>query len=101
MRYEKRYLMKNVLQSKEFWKTMRPVLSYKNTVFSQISIEKNTLIISNDFNLSEEFRTFFEDAIISLNVKLNEYYLSGTENLSDPVLENLKNIRVLKLLKFH
>ena len=93
--------MKNVLQSKEFWKTMRPVLSDKNTVFSQISIEKNTLIISNDFNLSEEFRTFFEDAIILLNVKLNEYYLSGTENLSDPVLENLKNIRVLKLLKFH
>ena len=93
--------MKNVLQSKEFWKTMRPVLSDKNTVFSQISIEKNTLIISNDFNLSEEFRTFFEDAIISLSVKLNEYYLSGTENLSDPVLENLKNIRVLKLLKFH
>ena len=60
MRYEKRYLMKNVLQSKEFWKTMRPVLSDKNTVFSQISIEKNTLIISNDFNLSEEFRTFLK-----------------------------------------
>ena len=50
--------MKNVLQSKEFWKTMRPFLSDKNTVFSQISIEKNSLIISNDFNLSEEFRTF-------------------------------------------
>ena len=38
---------------------------------------------------------------MSLNVKLDEYYLSGTENLSDPVLENLKNIRVFKLLKFH
>ena len=50
--------MKNVLQSKEFWKTMRPFLSDKNTVFSQISIEKNSLIISNDFNLSEEFITF-------------------------------------------
>ena len=33
--------MKNVLESKEFWKTMRPFLSGKNTVFSLIIIEKN------------------------------------------------------------
>ena len=32
--------VKNVLDSKEFWKTMRPFLSDKNTVFLQISIEK-------------------------------------------------------------
>ena len=30
--------MKDILDSKEFWKTMRPFLSDKNTVFSQISI---------------------------------------------------------------
>ena len=30
--------MKNVLDSKEFWKTMRPFLSDKNTVLPQISI---------------------------------------------------------------
>ena len=40
--------MKNVLDSKEFWKTMSPFLSDKNTVFSQISIEKNNRIISDD-----------------------------------------------------
>ena len=32
--------LKNVLNSKEFWRTMRPFLSDKSTVFSQISIEK-------------------------------------------------------------
>ena len=32
--------MKNVLDSKKFWKTKRPFLSDKNTVFSQISIKK-------------------------------------------------------------
>ena len=32
----------NVLDSKKFWKTMGPFLSYKNIVFSQISIEKIT-----------------------------------------------------------
>ena len=60
-------------------------MSDKNTVFSQISIEKNNRIISDDFDLSEEFSTFFEDAVSSLNVKPDEYYLSDTENLSYPV----------------
>ena len=48
--------MKNLLDSKQFWKTMRPFLSDKNAVFSQISIEKNNRIISGDF----EFSTFLK-----------------------------------------
>ena len=76
---------KNVLDSKEFWKTMRPFLSDKNTVFSQISIQKNNRVISDDSDLSEELSTFFEDPVRSLNVKPDEFYLSDTENLSDPV----------------
>ena len=54
-------------------------------VFSQISIEKNNRIISDDFVLSEEFSTFFEDAVRSLNVEPDGYYLSDTENLSNPL----------------
>ena len=77
--------MKNVLDSKEFWKIMRHFLSHKNTVFSQISIEKSNRIIYDDFDLSEEFSTFFKDSVRSLIVKPDEYYLSDTENLSDPV----------------
>ena len=77
--------MNHVLRSKEFWKTMRPFSSDKNTVFSQNSIEKNNRIMSDDFDLSEEFRTFFEGAVRSLSVKPDECYLSDTENLSDPV----------------
>ena len=38
--------MKNVLDSKKFWKTMGFFLSDKNTVFLQISIEKKSGIIS-------------------------------------------------------
>ena len=64
---------------------MGPFLSDKNTVFSQICIEKNSRIISDDFVLSEEFSTFFEDAVRSLNVEPDEYYLSDTGNLSSPV----------------
>ena len=94
--------MKNFLDSKEFWKTMRPFLSDKNTVFSQISIEKNNRIISDDFDLSEEFSTSFEDAVRSLNVKPDEYYLSDIKNLSNPVeivirkFENHPSVQAIK-----
>ena len=50
--------MKNVLDNNEFWKTMRPFLSDKNAVFSQISIETNSRITSDDFHLCKEFSTF-------------------------------------------
>ena len=72
--------MKKVLKGKEFWETTRPFLSNENTVFSQISIEKNSQIITEDFDLSEEFSTFFEDFVRSLNVKPGEYYLNDMEN---------------------
>ena len=55
---------------------MRPFLSDKSTVFSQISIEKNNRIISDDFDLSEEFSTIFEDAVGWLSIKPDEYYLA-------------------------
>ena len=71
-------------------------------VFSQISIEKNNRIISDDFVLSEEFSTFFEDAVRSLNVEPNEYFLCDMENLNNPVdiairkFENHPSVQAIK-----
>ena len=68
--------MKNFLCRKEFWKKMRPFLSDKSTVLSQINIEKNNRIISDKFDLSEEFNTFFENAVRVLIDKPDEYHIS-------------------------
>ena len=46
--------MKNVMDNKEFWKTMRSFSSDKNSIFLQISIEKNNIVISDESDLSEE-----------------------------------------------
>ena len=46
--------MKNVMDNKEFWKTMRSFSTDKNSIFLQISIEKNNLVISDESDLSEE-----------------------------------------------
>ena len=77
-------------------------MSDKKTFFPQISIEKNNRIISDDFDLSEEFSTFFKDAVRPLIVKPDEYYLREKENLSDPVeialrkFENHPSVQAIK-----
>ena len=77
-------------------------LSDKYKVLSQISVEKTNQIISDDFVLFKQFRTFFEDAVRSLNVEPNEYYLSDTENLSNPAeiairkFENYPSVQAIK-----
>ena len=94
--------MKSVLESKELWKTMRPFFSDKKIVFSEISIEKNNRIISDDFDLPEKSSTFFEDDVRLLNVEPDEFYLSDTENLSDPVeipISKLKNHPSVQAIK--
>ena len=44
--------VKNILDGKGFWKAMKPFLSDKSTIFSQICIENNKGIISDVFDLS-------------------------------------------------
>ena len=52
--------------------------------------------------MPEEFSTFFEDAVRSLNVEPDEYYLSDTRNLSNPVeiaikkFENHPSVQAIK-----
>ena len=64
-KYHESLDMKNILDTKKFGKRWNP--------FCPITIEKNNRIISDDFVLSEEFSTFFEDAVRLLNVKPDEY----------------------------
>ena len=93
---------KRFRQDKNFLKTIGPFLPDKNTVFSQISIEKNNRIISDDSDLSEQFSTFIEDAVRSLNVEPDEYYLSDTGSLRNRVeivikkFENQPSVQAFK-----
>ena len=60
-------------------------MSDKNTTFLQFSLENNNKIASDNFDLSEEFTTFFEDVVRWLIVNSDGYYQGDSEGLSDPV----------------
>ena len=59
-------------------------------------------IISNDNKVAEEFSTFFENAVKSLNIKPRNLSLGNTTNLSDPVeiaikkFENHPSVQVIR-----
>ena len=77
--------IKNITDSKQFWKTIKPFLSEKIKTISKIKLKDQDKIISNDDKVAEEFSTFFENAVKSLNIKPRNLSLEDTTNLNNPV----------------
>ena len=77
--------IKNITDKKQFWKTIKPFLPEKSKVTSKIKLKDKNKIISNDDKVAEEFSTFFENVVKSLNIKPRNLSLGNTTNLSDPV----------------
>ena len=77
--------IKNITDNKQFWKTIKPFLFEKSKVTSKIKLKDKNKIISNEDKVAEEFSTFFENVVKSLNIKPRSLSLGNTTNLSDPV----------------
>ena len=77
--------IKNITDNKQFWKTIKPFLSEKIKATSKIKLKDQDKIIFNDDKVAEEFSTFFENAVKSLNIKPRNLSLEDTTNLSNPV----------------
>ena len=77
--------IKNITDNKQFWKTIKPFLSEKIKITSKIKLKDQDKIISNNDKVAEEFSTFFENAVKSLNIKPRNLSLEDTTNLSNPV----------------
>ena len=77
--------IKNITDNKQFWKTIKPFLSEKIKTTSKIKLKDQDKIISNDDKVAEEFSTFLENAVKSLNIKPRNLSLEDTTNLSNPV----------------
>ena len=96
---------KNIADNKQFWKTIKPFLYEKSNVTSKIKLKDKNKIISNDDKVAEEFSTFFENVVKSLNIKPKNLSLGNTTNLSDPAesaikkFENHPSVQVIREYK--
>ena len=80
----------------------KPFLSEKSKVTSKIKLKDKNKIISNDDKVAEEFSTFFENVVKSLNIKPRNLSLGNTTNVSNPVeiaikkFENHPSVQVIR-----
>ena len=101
-KYYERLNLNIVTDNKKSWKTVKPFLSDKVTTFPQITLVENDEIISDESKVANSFSNFFENAIISLGIKTNEYS-NNNYGLKNPVetaiKKNTSSFRVSILLK--
>ena len=94
--------IKDIIDSKKFWKTVKPLISDKCNVSNKINLVENNNIVSDDYEIAETFEVFFENAVKNLNVLGDSDSLSPTFHLDNPVniaVEKFKNHPSITLIK--
>ena len=67
--------IENTTDNKQFRKTIKPFLSEKNKTSSRVTLKNKDKTISNDGKVTEEFSSFFENEVKSLNISLRNLTL--------------------------
>ena len=100
-KYYSRLNIKDIIDRKKFWKTVKPLISDKCNVSNKINLEENDNIVSDD-EIAETFKIFFENAVKNLNALGDSDSLSPTFHLDNPVDiadEKFKNHPSITLIK--
>ena len=93
--------MKNVTDIEEFSKTVQTYLSDQVKTFPKISLVEKGELISDKPKVTNSFRNFFENAIRSLGIKINEhshdsYGLKNPVEMAIKKFEQHPNINLIR-----
>ena len=94
--------IKDIIDSKKFWKTVKPLISDKCNVSSKINLVENDNIVSDDYEIAETFKILFENPPKNFNVLGDSDSLSPTFHLDNPVdiaVEKFKSHPSITLIK--
>ena len=100
--YYSRLNIKDIIDSKKFWKTVKPLISDKCNVSNKINLVENDNIVSDDYEIAETSKIFFDNAVKNLNVLGDSDSLSPTFHIDNPVdiaVEKFKNYPSITLIK--
>ena len=92
MRFYKNLGLRKAIDNKIFWPTVKPLLSDKDSQGNKITLIQDGEIISDDEEVVKTFSSFFIDAVKSLDVSENQYLLTDTDGIDDPVDAAIKKI---------
>ena len=82
--------IKNLSDNRKFWGTVKPLFSNKVRSNDYITLNKNDLLIRNEYKIANIFNTFFVNIVPNLGIEIDQQYLSNVSNISDPVEKAIK-----------
>ena len=93
---------KNIIDTKSFWKYVKPFLTDKNPRSNKITLVENESIIEEPYKIVETFNNFFISAVSNLNIPRYVDSSITFDHIDDEILrvvENTKTIQMLLLLR--
>ena len=81
-----------ITDNKQFWQTVKPLLSEKGTRFAHINLVDNEKIISEDRDVAQTLNNFFENAVKSLGIKENQYIFTFSSITVEEILSEISSL---------
>ena len=78
--------VKDVVDNKKFWKTIKSFFSDKSNNFENISLIENGNLLTDDFEIAETFNKYFQNLVPNLALKIPSKLLCQTPENGDEIL---------------
>ena len=79
--------VKDIVDNRKFWKTVKSFFSDKSKNFENISLIENGNLLTDDFEIEETFNKFFQNLVPNLDLKVPSKLLCHTPENGDKVLD--------------
>ena len=83
---------RNVTDTKNFWKTVKPYISNKNISNSKITLVENDTILTKDKKVAKELNDLFSTIVMNLGI--------SRPNDFDPLSENIRDKTIQAIVKY-
>ena len=81
---------------------MKPLFSNKVRSNTYITLNEDEKLIKNEYQITNIFKTFFNEIVPNLDTKVDEGYLCNASNISDPIekaIQKYKNHPSISIIK--
>ena len=82
--------IKNLSDNRKFLGTVKSLFSNKVRSNDYITVNKNDLLVRNEYKIANIFNIFFVDILPNLGIEIDQQCLSNVSNISDPVEKTIK-----------
>ena len=91
--------VKDIVNNKTFWKTVKSFFSDKSSISENISLIENDNLLLNDFEIAETFRKYFQNLVPNLVLKVPSSYFAKHQKTVKKFYPQYINTRIIQVSK--